>query len=194
MRALLVVIALLAIGCAGSPPPSPTYYLLPVSDSEGMRETKPEVLIGLGRIEVSPYLRQQGLVVETEPGQVRPASYHLWAEPLQVGLRGFLRQEISTALGFDIGTNTTEYTGWDYRVDLTLERLHGTLSGQAQIVARWVVRTSTDIESATGYRFAKVGALPREGYAALVAAEIDLTRQLARAIADSLRDLAEPPS
>ena len=194
MRALLVVIALLAIGCAGSPPPSPTYYLLPVSDSDGMREARPEVLIGLGRLEVSPYLRQQGLVVETEPGQVRPASYHLWAEPLQEGLRNFLRQEISTALGFDIGTNTAQYTEWDYQVDVTLERLHGTLSGQAQIVARWAVRTSTDVAGVTGYRFAKTGALPREGYAALVAAEIDLTRQLARAIADTLRNLQKPES
>ena len=192
MRALLVLIALLAIGCAGSPPPAVTYYLLPVSDSEGLRRAEPEILIGLGRIEVSPYLRQQGLVVETEPGQVRPARYHLWAEPLQAGLRHFLRQEISTALGYDIGTNTTEYTGWDYRVDLTVERLHGTLSGQAQIVARWVVRTSDDVKGGAGYRFAKSGALSAEGYAALADTEIDLTRQLARAIADSLRDLQKP--
>jgi uncharacterized lipoprotein YmbA len=188
MRIAAFLATLLLLACAGAAPTT-TRYLLPVDAPPGSVRVEPAEKIGLGRIEVASYLEGSGLVIETESGQVRPARYHVWAEPLGDGLRRLLRAEISRALGSDVSADTTQQPRWDRTVDVGIERLHGDLSGTALLVARWRIVERNDPGDATTYRFSASEPLRRPGYAGLVDAEVALARQLAAAIA---RTLAAP--
>ena len=198
MKTTALVATLLLIACAGASTPR-THYLLRTDVPEQTLRVDPPVRVGLRKLVVAPYLDQPGLVVETEPRQVRPARHHLWAEPLDEGLRRVLRAEISKALGYDVSSDAAEAGQWDYSVDVRVERLHGDMSGRALLVASWRIARGPGAKPAAAFRFARSAALPREGYAGLVEAQIDLARQLSLAIAGSLGEVggsalgADPP-
>ncbi len=179
------LMALVVLGCAGAAPET-TRYLLPIETRAGSAPLEIPVRIGLGRVTVASYLGQPGLAIETQPNEVRQARQHQWAEPLEDGLRRFLRAEISKALGYDVEADPTQQNRWQRTVDVGIDRMHGDLTGQARLVAHWRVTPKGGDPST--FRFAATQPLPREGYPGLVDAEIALARQLARAIAKSLRN------
>lgn len=186
MRVTALLSMLVLAGCAGTTPDT-TRYLLPAAAPAGTARVEPPVWIGLGRVSVAPYLSQAGLVVETREHQVRPARFHHWAEPLADGLRRFLRSEISASLGFEIGADVSQRRRWDQTVDVSIDRMHGNLSGEALLVARWWIVPGSGQEESAAFRFAASQPLSRQGYPGLVDAQIELARQLAVAIAESLR-------
>jgi uncharacterized lipoprotein YmbA len=191
MRITALVSTLFLIACAGDPPPPQTHYLLRADTPVQTSRVEAPISIGLRRVEVAAYLRQSGLVVATGPHQVRPARHHLWAEPLEEGLRRYLRAEISRALGYDISADVLQRKQWDYAVEIIVEELHGTLSGEALLSASWRITRGDSTDPVADFRFARSASLSQDGYAGLVEAEIGLARQLAVAIADSLRKLGE---
>ena len=184
MRFSLFLCAVLLLSCA-STATIPTRYLLPAEVPAGTAMLDPPVWIGLGRIDIPPYLGERGIVVETGDGQVRAARQHLWAEPLDEGLRRFLRIEIANAIGHDVSSDATERAGWDITVDIRIDRFHGNLSGEALLMARWRVTRKAG-EDPARYRFSAIEPLARPGYPGLVDSEVLLARQLARAIAESV--------
>jgi uncharacterized lipoprotein YmbA len=189
MRITALVSTLFLIACAGDPPPPQTHYLLRAEAPAATARVEAPVSIGLRRVEVAAYLRQSGLVIATGDHQVRPARYHQWAEPLDEGLRRYLRAEISKALGYDISADAVQRRQWDYAVEVRVDQLHGTRSGEALLSASWRITRGEGGDEVAEYRFARSAPLAEEGYAALVEAEMGLVGQLAVAIADSLREL-----
>ncbi len=175
----LLTAALVATACAGSTPQHTAYLLGPgAAAPSGLIEVPQRV--GLRGVSIAPYLDQVGIVVETAPGQVRPARYHTWAEPLEEGLRTYLRAEISRALGYEISAHPGD-RAFDLTVDLHVERLHATLEGSASAVAAY--RISQPGGATAEYRFNESHPLPREGYPGVVDAESALAKKLAEAIA-----------
>lgn len=191
MRNTVLVSTLLLAACAGAPPPTHTHYLLRAELPEQTTRVAVPARIGLLRIEVAPYLKQPGLVLATGDHQVRPARFHRWAEPLDEGLRRFLRAEISNALGEEVSADAAQRTRWDHAVGVSIDQLHGTLSGEALLTASWRITQGSGAEEVARYRMSQSKSLAQDGYAGLVEAEIGLARQLAVAIAVSLRDLGE---
>ncbi len=181
----------LFIAC-GSPAPDPTLYLLRGEPLEGSVQVDSPIRAGLGRVVVAPYLlASRGIVVETATGEVHAARQHQWAEPLQDGLRWYLRGQIGRALGYGLGGALTDFADWDYTIDVFIGRLHGTMSGTALLEAVFVVR-STSPRELYDFRFGKSEPLAEEGYAALVDAERRLLDGLAEAIAGALREISAP--
>jgi hypothetical protein len=176
------------IACAGASPP-PTQYLLRAQPTQREGRVDVTVRVGLGRVAVAPYLEQSGIVVETEAGQVQAARQHQWAEPLDAGLRTYLRSEISLALGYDVSSSRADELSWDYAVNIYVDRLHGTMAGNAVLDASYRIAPQSGEGEPVEYRFSKTAALPREGFAGLIEAEARLVRELAAAIAASLREL-----
>lgn len=188
MRTLAPFVLAGLIGCA-SPIPQETFYLLRSEAPDRVERLEPPLRIGLGRISVAPYLDRTGLVVETDAHQIRTARYHHWAEPLDQGLRSFLRSEISRALGYAVSAGADRIDARDFRVDVAVDVLHGSLSGNAWLSGSWRVTRRPGGEEVGSYGFSRSVPLARGGYAGLVDAEIDLLEQLASAIAESLRGL-----
>lgn len=187
MRAVIpLALCGLLLACGG-PAPQRTLYLLrgPVNAQHGRLEA-PRA-IGLGPLRVASYLDQPGLVIETEGRQVQPARLHNWAEPLDEGLRHLLGAELARALGYPLLGDSMPRSAWDYAVDVQVERLHGTMGGEAVLGARYRITPATG--AAAEFGFTQTAALPSEGYAGLVDAEAALVASLADAIARSLQEL-----
>lgn len=187
----VVVLAslMLVVGCS-SPAPEPTLYLLRGEATEASGSVDGPTRVGFGRLVVAPYLlASQGIVVEAAPGEVRAARQHRWAEPLDAGLRWFLRAEIAKTLGDEVGAGLLDRQDWDYTIDVYVARFHGTMSGSALLEATYIIRPTADTEAPREYAFSKSEPQPDEGYAALVATERSLAGALGVSIADSLREL-----
>ncbi len=179
----------LFVACS-SPAPNPTYYLMRGEASEASGRLGGSIRVGLGRLMVAPYLLSSlGIVVETAAGEVRAAHQHRWAEPLDAGLRWFLRAEIARAFGDEVGGGLVDRTDWDYTIDVYVARFHGTMSGTALLEGAYVIRPAADSEESREYRFSKSQPLSDEGYAALVAAERSLASELGASIAEALREM-----
>ena len=190
MRNAAFLSVVLAVACAGSSVP-PTQYLLRAEPVEQSGRVEAPVRVGLGRVTVAPYLDQSGIVVETEAGQVQAAREHRWAEPLDAGLRSYLRAEMSETLGYDVSASPADGIPLDYTVDVYLDQLHGTMAGTAVLDAVYRITPRPGAGDVAEYRFSRSAPLPREGYPGLVDAEADLARQLAQAIAASVREIGE---
>lgn len=186
-RMIVLSSVIVLVSCAGSAPPR-TQYLLRAEPVERSVRVQAPLHVGLGRVTVAPYLSQSGIVVETEASQVRSARRHQWAEPLESGLHSYLRAEISNALGYEVSADRADRPHWAYAVDVDIDRLHGTMGGTAVIDASYRITPHAASEAAE-YRFSRSAPLPRDGYPGLVDAEAGLARELAAAIAASLREL-----
>jgi uncharacterized lipoprotein YmbA len=178
------MLLLLVLACAGSSPQR-TLYLLRADATEQVDRTETGPRIGLGRVSVAPYLDQPGIVVEMEPGRVQVANEHRWAEPLDAGLRSFLRVEISVALGHPVSAGP-RLSEWAYTVNVFVDQLHGSMDGVAVLDATYRIVPRADTGATAEFHFSSNAPLPRAGYPGLVDAQAELVRELARAIARSL--------
>lgn len=193
MRLIAFSCSVFLFACGGSTPVR-TQYLLRAEFHPRVARVETPARIGLERVAVAPYLNQSGIAIETEAREIRPARNHHWGEPLNEGLRLYLWTEISNALGEEVGLNLADRDRWDYVVDVFVERLHGTASGEAVLVAIFRIEPRSASGEIVEYHFARSQPLAREGYNGLVDAEAALARQLAEAIAAALEDIgAERP-
>jgi uncharacterized lipoprotein YmbA len=176
----LLLIAILS-GCA-SQTIQPTFYLLRSNQDLPSSVLSTSKQYSLGTVEIAAYLDQPGLVIATADGEMRPASQNLWAEPIYDGVRNFLATEIAQASGQELlPTRLTKNTTV---VNIRINQLHGTLDGQAQIVAYWWLVRNDEVASLN--RFSESRALTASGYSALVDAEKILLSELAKSISVAL--------
>ena len=182
-----LVLALSLVGCA-SAPPEQAYYLLRVEPPPDLRAADP-LPIGLGRISLPPYLDRAGLVVQTDEHRVREARYHLWAEPLDEGAWFYLRDRISSELGRALYPGPDLGESLRYSVDLRINEFHGTLDGQARLVARWSVRDLEQDSVVESQRFSQARRQTGNRYRGLVNTQIELLDELAGTIAQTLRTM-----
>ena len=185
MKRLVLILAFVCVsaGCTSNTAPAASrYFLRTAVTPSGVASA--DARIGLARVDVAPYLEPGGLAIETAPGQIQWAANHEWAEPLSAGLAFFLRGALSSAVGAEVGLHAAG-GDWPYTVDVFVEALHGTMQGDAVIVASY--RIVQPGRTAADFRFTQRSALARPGYPAMVEAEKALLRELAHAIAGSLR-------
>ena len=182
-RVWILVLAGVALGCTTSAAPVASRYFLR-ADVTPSGVAPADARVGLGRVEVAPYLEAPGLAIETAPGQIQWAANHEWAEPLQAGLALYLRSALSQAAGAEVGLDAGG-PSVTHAVDVFIEALHGTMEGEAVLVASYGIRRPD--RGVVSFRFSQRSPLPRPGYPAMVEAEKALLRELARAIATSLR-------
>ena len=181
---LILAIALLLTGCSGTPVQT-RYYLLRSDIEQHSRDLAPSKNFAMGMIVIAPYIEQPGIILETAAGEIRPAMQNQWAEPMHEGLQQFLRIEVSSALGEDIFPE--EYSEGGLAFDIRIDQFHGTADGDALLVAYWWIRDGGG-EILSSHQFAETRALTRDGYGPLVDAEKSLLAELARQIADSLKN------
>lgn len=180
-RAALLFTLLLLGACSGQPP-EPNYYLLRSDGDLSTRTLQPADDFALGKVSIAPYIDQRGLLVETPEGDLRPARYNLWAEPVYEGISLFLLKEIASQSGDDL---LPAVTNPDLgAINVRIDQLHGTSDGHAKLVAYWWLERGGELVSA--HQFADLRPLASDGYGALVAAEKELLAMLAGEIAASL--------
>jgi len=185
---LFFIALVLTAGCASAPPPV-HYYLLRGDLVEAQGPIDVQVRIGLGRVVLAPYLTgDTGIRIEMESGELQSANTYQWAEPLDTALHWYLREEIASQLGHEIGGGMTDVQDWDYRVDLFVARMHGTMDGRAVLDASFIVRPVKGSGTWGEYRFAKSIPLAQEGYVGVVEAQHQLTGELGAMIAGAIQE------
>lgn len=196
MRPILLSVPLVFGLACSSPSPPATRYLLRGDLEAGSGRMDAPVKVGLGRLVVAPYLSgSHGIVIETGSGEVQAARQHQWAEPVEAGIRAFLNAEIGTALGYPLTGSYADRPTWDYRIDVVIDRLHGTMEGSAVLESRYRITSAAPSQRDGEFYFVRSKPLPREGYGGVVDAETALLRELAASIASSVREAvghAEP--
>lgn len=187
IRAAIALLVIILAGCS-SQPVEPKYYLLRSDSDLSTRPLQPVDDFALGQVIIAPYIDQRGLLMETTDGDFRPARHHLWAEPLYQGARLFLLKEISSKIGKDLlpsprSPNTAT-------VDVRIDQMHGTVNGNARLVAYWWLERDGELLGA--YQFAEELPLAADGYGALAAAEKELLSILAGQMAESIASAGTP--
>lgn len=186
MRLVACWVVLTLAGCASSAPPEPVSYLLRASQASVQRVAVETPRVGIGQVIVAPYLQQSGIVLETAPGVVRSARFHFWAEPFDQGIRHYLGQSLSNAMGVDVDIDPEQRGSWDYRLDVRFEVFHGSEQGKVRMTGEY---TWTDVAAGQDLQrrvFADEESLSRDGYGALVAAHEILLSRLAQAMAEPI--------
>ncbi len=142
---VLILGALLAahFGCASSPPSR--FYLLSSLDIISP-ETKPPAeercfSIGIGPIRIPDYLDQPRIVTRGAPNEIALAEFDRWGEPMKDNLTRVLAKNLSILLC----TKTIAFFPWrggipiDYRIEMEVLRLDGSLGGNVTLEAWWMV-------------------------------------------------------
>ena len=179
MKRAACLILVLALGACSGQSIEPRYYLLRPQAQATSAALQPSGKLALGDIHIAPYIDRPGLLLEMAHGEVRAARYHLWAEPIEDGVRAFLGQEISRLSGEEL-LPLAAAPGTP-RITVRIDQLHGTRDGRALLVAYWWVDAGGAPKNA--HRFAEYADLASDGYAALAAAEAELLGRLAASIA-----------
>jgi uncharacterized lipoprotein YmbA len=188
MRILAIVPIVLMLGCSSSPPDRHFYLLRGEATDSGVSPA-PAKLVGIGRVTIAAYLDRAGVVVQTGSREIRPARFHEWGEPLDNGVRHYLRSELVDRLGYEVASDVLYRDAWDYRVDISIETLHGSLSDGAWINAGFVVSEVSGNQATVAGRVIEHERLTRDGYPGLIDAHTRLLDQLAAAIETALGDL-----
>ena len=181
-----IVLALFLIGCA-STPTERSYYLLRAEVPADLAPADPDALLGIARPSIAQYLNRTGIVVQVGEHQVREARYHLWAEPLDRGIRYYLSHRVSALLGRSLNTGPGTEDTWRYRIDVSVEEFHGTLNGEARLVANWSLRNLMNGAVIEAQYLRRTRQQTGDGYPALVDAQIALLEELAESIVQALR-------
>ena len=184
---LSLLAAVVLAGCAGTPPQT-TYYVLRADPPAENRQLNPSRRFAMAGVQVAAYIDQPGVVMEDVPGEVRPARFHQWAEPLSEALRNFLLVEVSRELGEDVFPASVSNAATTFGV--RIGELHGNAAGEATLTAYWWIRRGGEVLAS--YEFHQKRPLAADGYLALTRAQRALLSELSEQIAASL--LANEPS
>ncbi len=186
MRRLTLALALCLAACATAPPER-SYYLLRAEVPGALAAAENGVLLGVGTVSIAPYLDRSGIVVQVDDHRVREARYHLCAEPLDRGIRTYLSDRIAASLGRALNNGSNLVDQWDYRLDVAIEDFHGTLNGEARLVARWSLIDTARDKLIVSQRLVRTKRQTVDGYPGLVEVQAALLDELATEIATALR-------
>ena len=188
MKYLNVLFVLLLAACGSIP--ETHYYVLSspnLIDLRSADESRGAEVVGVGRISFPDYLKQHGLVMQTDDHQIRAANYHLWGEPLEQGIRRVLFRHLSEAMpDFRIESRRANETQFDYRLDIELESFHGTAHGLVVLHGRWTVYAVEDRRRLASESFSFDRTLTDSGYQAMVEAQAGLLADLSRSLSTSV--------
>lgn len=170
-------------GCGTSP--RPDFYLLEQAASFQLTGLERGVAIGIGPVNVAPYLDRPQIVTRTGNYRLEMSEFHRWSEPLQVSLSTVIAVNLSNQLKTNrvyLLPRRNKTIPLDYVLAIDVVRFDGELGGEARLATRWslygkdgqVILTRVSIISA---------AVNGSGYEQLVAAENQTLQQLSEEIA-----------
>jgi uncharacterized lipoprotein YmbA len=191
LGALLVV----HLGCASSP--SSRYYLLSSLDTTSP-EKKPSAeeqcfSIGIGPINIPDYLNQPKIVTRSAPNVVALAEFDRWGEPMKDNLTRVLAKNLSILLC----TKTIAFFPWrggipiDYRIEMEVLRLEGSLGGNVSLEAWWMVLSGDGKRMLFSNKSTFSEAVGGKDYGSLVSAQSRAVGRLSAEIAEAIKTLSK---
>src|SRR5208283_397215 len=133
------------VGCAGNAP-SRYYVLSPVTGENRVAPDASCPSVGIGPIKLPEYVNRPQIVTRTTPNELTLSYFDLWAEPLSDSVPRILAENLSRLLC----TKEVVLFPWkpsrvpDYRVEVELQKMDGTLGRTFSLEAWWSVSNGTE--------------------------------------------------
>ncbi len=197
-RLLLVVLIMGASivvqsGCGTSP--HSRFYILSTPDSPEAKAPADDrcLSLGIGPIDIPDYLDRPQIVTRTTPSEIFLAEFDRWSESLKDNITRVLAKNLSLMLC----TKTVAVFPWnvgtpiDYRIEIRVLRLDGSLGGDVFLDASWMVLSGdrTRLLFSKDSNFAETTG--GKDYNSFVVAESRALRHLSGEIAEAIRTLAK---
>jgi uncharacterized protein len=189
----LGVVLAIHFGCASSPPSR--FYLLSSVDTAppGMKPSaeEPCISLGIGPVKMPDYLEQTKIVTRGEGNQLTLAEFDRWAELLKDNLTRVLAKNLSTLLC----TKTIVLFPWrggtpiDYRIEMEVLRLDGSLGGNVTLEAWWMVLSGDGKKMVFSKKSTFTEAVTGKDYNSLVSAQSRTVGLLSSEIAQAIKTL-----
>ncbi len=186
---LLVVL----LGCAASPR-SRFYLLSPLDGADP--QIKPSVeercfSIGIGPIGIPDYLGRPQIITRGASNEIVLGEFDRWAEPVKENLIRTLAKNLSVLLC----TDTIVFFPWrggipiDYRIEMEVLRLDGSLGGNVSLEAWWVILSGDGKKMLFSKKSNFTEAVDGQDYRSLVAAKSRAIGHLSGHIAAAIKAL-----
>ncbi len=180
-------------GCASSP--TPRFYLLSSLEATS-QEMKPSAeercfSIGIGPINIPDYIDRPQIVTRGTPIEFKLAEFDRWGEPVKDNLKRVLAKNLSMLLC----TKTIAFFPWrggipiDYRIEMEVLRLDGSLGGNVSLEAWWMVFSGDGKRMLIAKKSTFTEAVGGQDYKSLVGAESRALGTLSREIAEVIKTL-----
>jgi len=180
-------------GCASSP--TPRFYLLSSLEATSP-EKKPSaeegcLSIGIGPINLPDYLDRPQIITRGASIELKLAEFDRWGEPLEDNLKRVLAKNLSILLC----TKTIAFFPWkggipfDYRIEMEVLRLDGSLGGNVSLEAWWMVFSGDGKRMLASKRSILTEAVGGQDYKSLVGAQSRVLGTLSREIAEVIKTL-----
>ncbi len=191
---LLLCCVLLVTGCIGRKSPEVTYYSLLTMEQMGEVQpvsSHPEIKLGVGPITIPASLKRSQVATRQHGNQYAFDEFNRWAGVLEKDITNVVGDNLGVLLGVEkIGFFPwMHYFTPSYRVIVDIQRLDGSLDGEAVLGARWAVADAEGKEFLAGDKIVLRQPLQEASYAALVKAESLLVAELSKTIAGEINGL-----
>jgi hypothetical protein len=188
--ATLCAAALLAAGCASSPP-SRFYTLTATATASATPAAAPStLLVAVGPVTVPDVVDRPEIVVSNAPNEVQLDEFNRWASPLPNIVARVVAENLVALLGTPrvILFPQALTTDADYRVVIEVRTFESIPGSAAVFDAVWTIRRGRDGRTQTGRTSAREG-VADGSYGALAAAHSRAVARLSRDVADATRAL-----
>ena len=185
--AVLAALMLLS-GCAGAPPAPDQRYLLAIT---GVPDAPPEAAarrLSIAPLRLAPFLRTDGIVMQTGAVTIHQGRDHLWAEDLATQLQRILRQELGHKLRHARVLDDREPAppGMPLRrLEVEVDGFQGRYDGVAVVAGQWRLRDGAG-RLLVARQFSVERPLQADGYQALVESLAAAWQSVADAIAPAV--------
>ncbi len=180
-------------GCASSKPTR--FYTLNTSPTT-IQETKPStddgcLSLGIGPVKIPNYLAQPKIVTRGSSNELTLAEFDRWAERLEDNLTRVLAKDLSNS----ICTKTIVLFPWrgkvpmDYRIEMEVLRLDGSLGGDVTLEAWWMVLSGDGKKVLLSKKSTLTEAVDGKDYSSLVSAESRTVGLLSNEIVQTIKTL-----
>ncbi len=194
LRVLTVsILVVLLHGCARTP--APALYLLDMPYGAALAGPGRGPIVGIGPIEFPHYLDRPQIITRDDSNRVTAAQAHVWAEPLKISAARVLAVSLARALDSNRVYLLPRRipTDLEWRVDVVIDRLDGSIGDRAVLAARWALYRAAQQRAVTSRLSLLEQTVSAADYAALTAAETDVLAQLAVEIAAAINAAADQP-
>jgi len=180
-------------GCGSSPPAR--FYTLSPSTITGP-EIKPSAVdgclsFGIGPIKIPDYLDQPRIVTRITPHEIQMAEFDRWAENLKDNFTRVLVKDLSNL----VCSKTILLFPWrggipiDYRIEMEVLRLDGSLGGDVTLEAWWMVLSGDGKTMVLSKKSTFMEAVTGKDYNSLVSAQSRTIGLLSSEIAQAIKTL-----
>ena len=193
VRYLLILIGIAGLaGCAADTAPVTYYLLTPIvpAKAAGVHQANRPSLV-IEDVELSEYLRQSGLILQSGDNRLTVSRSHLWAEGLDQAMpKALLRELQRQSEEYAFFLQSSDYVSrTDYRLRLHVENLQATDRGEVVTSGRFQLIPSADAAHPVAADFHFRRDLDHDGYGHAVEQMRVLVGLIAEAILDALENM-----